>query len=180
MGRRVNLIEVIKSCELRFGRGNAAQWTHSDFIDLSKDIFRSTNVNISINTLKRIFGKLAVDKKYIPQEATIEALQKYSENIFPEKSPRLVDVHVGDIRPAEPMIQWSRSLYVISLIILVVSGLVLWKYIQPAGSIDAKIVLKKTEGVLPLTAVFELQVPQTNDSFFVSFGDKSPLVYVSK
>ena len=35
-----------------------------------------------------------------------------------------------------------------------------------------------TEGHIPATAFFDLQLPETDDSLFVNFGDKSPVMYI--
>ena len=179
MGRKVNLSSVIKSCEIQFGRGEAAIWTHSDFIALNQDILQNTKVNISINTLKRIFGKLSVDEKYIPQEATIEALQKFSENAFSENGKILVEVQ-SDIKHQSSKIKKRSLIYFITLILVGIIGFIVWYILNTTSFLTASIKLKKLEGVLPSTAVFELQIPQTNDSLFVNFGDKSPLVYINR
>jgi hypothetical protein len=83
-GARLNAI--INCCEIRFNRGAATTWRHGDFVDLNREIQRDTNTNISPSTLKRIFGKIAVDDDYIPQQATVDALKKYGKYIEPESS----------------------------------------------------------------------------------------------
>jgi hypothetical protein len=77
MTKGARLKDIIKCCEIRFNRGEATTWKHSDFVDLHREIQRDTNTNISPSTLKRIFGKVAVDEDYIPQQATLDALKKY-------------------------------------------------------------------------------------------------------
>lgn len=179
MGRKVNLIDVIKSCETRFDRGEAIHWTHTDFINLSKDILSDTKVNISVNTLKRIFGKLSVDKKYIPQEATIEALQKYGGIAFPDNVPIPVEVKVKSVEKL-PGFTTRVLLYLIAFVILGFAGFIAWKALKPSPVLSAQIELKKTEGLLPLTAIFDLQMPESPDSIFADFGDKSMMIYVKE
>jgi hypothetical protein len=74
MTKRTRLKEIIKCCEKSFNRGPAFEWKHSDYLDLNKEIIDAIGLNISASTLKRIFGKVAMDEEYIPQRATIEAL----------------------------------------------------------------------------------------------------------
>ncbi len=179
MVRKVNLNDVIKCCEIRFGRKEAAHWTHSDFSDLSQDILLNTNTNISINTLKRIFGKLTVDKNYIPQQATVEALQKYSGYSHFENSHQVIEEQASDKNNIN-IRKRNLTRYIIAISAVVIAGLITWIFLKPSSTLSGHIKLKKTEGALPLTAVFELQIPQTDDSLFVSFGDKSPLAYVHK
>lgn len=179
MSRRINLIEVIKYCEVRFSRGDSLQWAHSDYSDLNKEIFSDTGINISVNTLKRIFGKLAVDESYIPQQATIEALKKYGRYIDPKTTPTIIEESPVEDENAENA---TRNLnpYIITVGALVIVGIVLWWFLQPSPVLVGQIKLKKTEGILPSTAVFDMQLPETNDSLFVNFGDKSSPVYVNK
>lgn len=177
MGRKVNLIDVIKCCESRFGRGEAMSWTHSDFIDLNQDILQDTKVNISVNTLKRIFGKLAVDEGYIPQQATFQALQKYGGYSDTEPAEKII-VEQPTHKEVQSAKRSSKS-YIITFIVVIVLGLVTWKLFRPAFTSSGHIALKKIEGILPSTAVFDIQVPESHDSVFVDFGDKSPLIYVT-
>ena len=87
-GERLN--NIIKYCETRFDRGDAATWKHSDFVDLNREIMRDASVNISPSTLKRIFGKISVDEEYVPQQATIDALKKYGKYEEPLTSQPLI------------------------------------------------------------------------------------------
>lgn len=61
MDKKTLLKNIVKSCEARFNRGASENWKHSDFSDFSREILKETKVNISTNTLKRIFGKIVVD-----------------------------------------------------------------------------------------------------------------------
>ncbi len=179
MSRKINLTDVIRCCENRFGHGEAAHWTHSDFSELNREILQDTGTNISINTLKRIFGKLSVDESYIPQQATIEALQKFGRYTVTENSQKIPEETV-DSKVSLPRAKRKLIPYFIALAVIVALGLVSWNLFKPAAALSGQIVLKKTEGVLPSTAVFELQLPKTKDSLFVDFGDKSPLININQ
>jgi hypothetical protein len=56
-------------------------------------------------------------------------------------------------------------------------GLLTWQLFKPRN-ITGNISISRTEGLLPATVFFELQLPETDDSVFVNFGDKSPLMHV--
>ncbi|CAG5072452.1 hypothetical protein DYBT9623_04158 [Dyadobacter sp. CECT 9623] len=60
-----------------YGKPDIAEWTNSDFIRLSHILYKKTRVQISPNTLKRIFGKIKTDARYYPQKATRDALANY-------------------------------------------------------------------------------------------------------
>lgn len=167
MGKKVNLLDVIKCCEARFNRGDASNWKHSDFADLSRDIQEETKINISQSTLKRIFGKISVDDDYIPQQATLNALQKYGGYV--------ADSSVQDTPVADNS---KRNWLIISVLltIVIVCGILIWTFLKPNKV--AIITLRETEGLIPATAFFDMQLPDLDDSVFVNFGDKSPLVYL--
>lgn len=192
-GARLN--EIIKCCEKRFNRGDAATWKHGDFVDLSREIQRDTNTNISPSTLKRIFGKVSVDDDYIPQQATFDALKKYGryeepkaiepENLNPAQQPEPLPELLPELLPiAQPpqtkandvLKRWRVVLFFMA-IIAVTGTVITWQLSKPK-SFTGNIQLARTEGQLPATAFFELQLPETEDSLFVNFGDKSPLKYV--
>ncbi|RYG27666.1 MAG: hypothetical protein EOO01_41015, partial [Chitinophagaceae bacterium] len=62
----------------KFGAPNFTEWTNGDYIRLSSILSRATSVQISPNTLKRIFGKLKTPERYFPQRATRDALVQYA------------------------------------------------------------------------------------------------------
>jgi len=196
MDKKGKLNAIINSCERLFGRGSANSWTHSDFVDLNQAILRDTKVNISPSTLKRIFGKVSVDDDYLPQQATIEALEKFGGYATPETnpaSPPQAPVAQAIVSAAEPTLviatdaattPKSKSFkdYKVALAVaavpLVLLGLLIARTFGLERKLAGRITLTDTEGVLPATAFFGLQAPASNDSLFVDFGDKSAVVYV--
>ncbi|WP_138476035.1 hypothetical protein [Dyadobacter bucti] len=60
-----------------YGKPDISAWTNSDFVRLGYILFKKTQVQISPNTLKRIFGKIKTDVRYYPQKATRDALARY-------------------------------------------------------------------------------------------------------
>lgn len=171
-----SLPDIIAKCQIRFDRGDSSQWRHQDYSDLGEEIFNETKVSISINTLKRIFGKIAVYGQYIPQKATIQALETYGSPIVILQKE---EDHVEKNLEGEPSIkQKHRRLYILSAAIILAAVLLIVFAVQRE---DQKLILKSlgTEGLLPTTAFFEYDVPSTADSLFINFGDKSPLLYLN-
>ncbi len=66
-----------KKVALKVGEKEIAEWKNSDYIKLSGLLHRQTKVNLSENTLKRIFGKLKTSTRYYPQKATRDALAQF-------------------------------------------------------------------------------------------------------
>lgn len=181
MAKKEQLADIIKCCERRFNRGAATGWRHSDFLDLSRDINEEAEVIISPNTLKRIFGKIAVDDDYLPQQATIEALKKYGryspqEIKLPFESSQTGRSTINQKPGTAKSYMWLFIAASIVLVIILLLALGSMKFNKPAtpGSIS----LNSTEGILPATAFFDLQTPNQGDSLFIDFGDKSPVLYV--
>jgi hypothetical protein len=67
----------LKKVEEKLNWGSSAQWTDSDFKNLSDIIENISGILVSSHTLKRLFGKVKYKTNYNPQLATKEALAKY-------------------------------------------------------------------------------------------------------
>lgn len=178
MSKKAKLDEIIRCCENRFNRGSAAEWKHSDFSDLSRAIFRDTDVNISPSTLKRIFGKVSVDDDYIPQQATVDALKKYGQYVEPDNVQQVESSLTKPVTTnGANNSKRSKLLFPALLLITAIVAFLFFRYWKPKD-ISGTINITRTEGLLPATVVFDLQLPETEDSLFVNFGDKSPWQYI--
>ena len=178
MDKKVEFKNIVKSCEVRFDRGGSDTWKHNDFIDFSVEIQNETKVNISINTLKRIFGKISVDDDYFPQQATIDALKKYSRYFSVDEREDLINVSESANSVNSSILIKFRFLWgLLFLSVVFFSVLFLLKKEENnLGTVN----ISHTEGNLPKTVFFDLQLPNVKDSLFISFGDKSPLVYLEQ
>lgn len=176
MEKKRQLRDIVKSCEKHFNRGTSDQWRHGDFNDFSREIQKETKVNISTNTLKRIFGKISVDDYYLPQQATIDALKKYCGYIsLDDNEERLINSESAN--KSNPVILMiSRFLWGILIVLVVVFSL--YFFTKNEDNNLGTIKIANTEGLLPKTAFFDLQLPNVKDSLFMDFGDKSPLIYL--
>ncbi|WP_316807734.1 hypothetical protein [Pedobacter agri] len=172
---------IVLSCKMRFNRGEAVGWKHSDFMDLSRAILRDTKVSISTNTLKRIFGKIAVDEYYIPQQATIQALEKYGQNLYlADEAPLVNPVTEAPVKSKEnPKKSIYRLAMPFALITLVGVCLIAFNFFSNKADFKSNLRFLEMEGQLPATAFFEYEAPQSKDSLFLNFGDKTPWVHIT-
>ncbi|MGF2410700.1 hypothetical protein [Ferruginibacter sp.] len=178
MGKKLKLDDILKCCENRFDHGSAADWKHSDFNELNREILRDTDVNISPSTLKRIFGKVSVDDDYIPQQATVDALKKYGEYVESQNTQQAQPVfEQPTTQNIKSNFKQKKILLPILAIAIVMIAFFAWRYWKPKD-ITGKINITRTEGLLPATVAFDLQLPYTEDSLFINFGDKSPVIYI--
>jgi hypothetical protein len=79
-GRASSLDHLDYCCQLvseQYGKPDILSWTNSDYVKLGYVLYKKTHVQISPNTLKRIFGKIKTDVRYYPQRATRDALALY-------------------------------------------------------------------------------------------------------
>lgn len=149
-----------KQVEKKFNRGRFNTWRNKDFEDLCFEINKETKVLISTATLKRIFGKNKTHESYTPQEATLEALEKYSG--------------ISENTPLSRR-KWKSSntlwLYGISIFIITLTILIFFKSRNEQQRTEsATLKLLKIEGVGPATAYFEYQLPKLSDSIFIDYG----------
>jgi len=151
MGKKLNLNDIVTCCKSCFNRGLATNWKHSDFTALNFEILRETGVNISPNTLKRIFGKIAVDDDYWPQQATIDALIQYGGYV-----PSIIEARAEEHVIDEPTVELNMEqqlvtvtnprlrkkfkswLIVFSLVILAICSLI-FKTLKSKGQLSGTI-----------------------------------------
>ena len=67
-----NLEKCKKAIEDKLNWGSSASWLNYDFERLNEQIFAETNVQISVSTLKRIFGKASYNSS--PSLTTLNTL----------------------------------------------------------------------------------------------------------
>jgi hypothetical protein len=178
-----------------YGKPDSSEWTNSDFIRLCSILYKKTHVQISPNTLKRIFGKIKTDARYYPQKATRDALAQYvgysdwdqftlAQSWQQPASPvRQPDIHPVPVPPADVPVQRPearrspvRKLFWATLAVIVIAiaawrGFLLWQNDEPAVTLFCK----NPEGDNPHSAVFVVRnfqnVSQLNDEYIIEFGD---------
>lgn len=75
----VNEHQIIGAClkkiEEQFDRGSSDKWTTRDFEELSLEIYKKTNTQLSISTLKRLWGR--INHKNQPNQTTLNTLAQF-------------------------------------------------------------------------------------------------------
>jgi len=67
--------ECLSRIEKKLNWGPGSEWTNQDFELLVEEIFNKTGTNLSLTTLKRIWGK--VDYQSQPSSSTLNVLAQY-------------------------------------------------------------------------------------------------------
>ena len=173
----------------KFGRPSIHEWKNGDYIRLSSILSQHTDVHISPNTLKRIFGKLKTTDRYYPQKATRDALARYAGyedwNVFVQKHPRPIIKPVEKNEETTVLKQetnirkkWLLPIAVLVVIVIVVG--VLFQFgvdeqtivVQPG---DAELTCTNPEGGNPHSAVFKLELRPSfrgnPENFMIRFAD---------
>ncbi|WP_353719263.1 hypothetical protein [Dyadobacter sp. 676] len=179
-----------------YGKPDSTGWTNSDFIRLSHILYKKTQVQISPNTLKRIFGKIKTDARYYPQKATRDALAQYvgfadwdrfsdAQSRQTASVPPRLDIQLATTsRPEVPSIigqapnrkSLGRAALLASFTLTLLSftiwrGLVLWRKQQT----DVTLFCKNPEGENPHSAVFVLrnfsQISELTSEYTIEYGD---------
>jgi hypothetical protein len=68
---------IIRLIEKKLNWRKVIFWTDNNYKKLSQLVFKDTNISISPQTLKRLFGKVKYKESYTPQPATKEALSMF-------------------------------------------------------------------------------------------------------
>lgn len=177
----------------KYGHPVISGWTNRDYIILSSVLSRQTNVQISPNTLKRIFGKLKTPDRYYPQKATRDTLARYAGYAdwekFVQQHPRpeipYIEVEkvpaaiVQDELPVTNQKPQTISWWLIVLPVVILAGLLIFisskdKETPPVIN-GAELICSNPEGTNPHSAIFRLKLPPDfngqEGNFFVKFGD---------
>lgn len=173
---------ILSEIEVKFGRGGSTKWINRDFEDLSFEIKKQTKVTISALTLKRIFGKIQTPDEYLPQKATLQALENYSGFTAKTQHQKSIVADVKsepEIKPNNPKKNF-RFLFIVAITVLLIS--VLFVLFIPKETenkvLSGTLKLIKTEGENPKTAFFEYTTPNKIDSIKILFDEEYPPVYV--
>jgi hypothetical protein len=177
---------ILSEIEVKFGRGSSKNWINRDFEDLCFEIKKQTKVTISALTLKRIFGKIQTPDEYLPQKATLQALENYSGFNAKTQNQKSIVADVKsepeinpDIKPNNPKNKFS-FLFITTITVLLISVLLVL-FIPKENenkALSGTLKLIKTEGENPKTAFFEYTTPNTTDSIKILFDEEYPPVYV--
>lgn len=188
-----------------YGKPDVSTWANGDFIRLGYILYKKTNVQISPNTLKRIFGKIKTDVRYYPQRATRDALAKYvgysdwekftGTAIMPitvTKNFPQIPSHSETLLPEEPIItpvptrnklnKW-RIVSMIS-IVFALSGFFIYKAFYVLLPLeDAKLICQNPVGGNPHSAAFVVRGLLGGNEFkarySIDFGDSRKISLIA-
>jgi hypothetical protein len=198
---RVSPLEHLDYCCIlvseMYGKPDIGAWTNGDFIRLGYILYKKTNVQISPNTLKRIFGKIKTDVRYYPQKATRDALARYlgysnwemftvvAVPLLPvsEKSPAPLPP-AGNILTGEPKVinvnakskaglsYFGRGIMVV---LFVAACILIYSILFPESVPNARLICQNPVGENPHSAAFVIQgmpsVTGPDNHYTIEFGD---------
>ncbi len=183
------LLEVC--CQLVSEKSNSkpvVEWTNRDYEVLNGQIHRQTDISISPNTLKRIFGKLKTSDRYYPQRATRDAMAQYVgftnwqsfverqealNGSTPDKEQKKVESFIQHTEAenedhSQPPLEQPKQVksrfpwLLTSIVMATVLILVLFFTYSNSNSTvpeHVKLICKNPEGKTPHSALFSLKLP---------------------
>ncbi len=182
-----------------YGKPDRADWTNSDFVSLGQILFRKTGVQISPNTLKRIFGKIKTDSRYYPQKATRDALASYvgypdwdhfagvqevvepaARNALSEPSKALANPPIVRVHPPEtPAKKWIWIVCFVGVSLVCIGFLLLKNFtIKQTNTGQVKLLCKNPTGETPHSAVFQVQgITDKSVPYSLYFGDNRRVAF---
>jgi hypothetical protein len=188
MTKQEHLRALLEQVEAKFGRGLSSNWKNRDFEDLNFEINKKTKTVISALTLKRIFGKIKTADDYLPQKATIKALEQYANFVLRDSKPAvelnentlttpLNETIIDNINSKKTSLR--KFILLSSLVIIVFFGYFIFlNYSSSTNNTACNISLSKTDGFNPKTAFFEYSTSNNVDSFFVWYDESFKPIYV--
>jgi hypothetical protein len=172
---------------LKVGEKDIVEWKNSDYVRLSGLLHRQTKVNLSENTLKRIFGKLKTSTRYYPQKATRDALAQFIgfrdwhefELLHPIAKEKNVTDQPATVKqsPINKKKRYTLYIGITAFLIALITGL-FYFYKNDDLVTNVKLICLNPNGQSPHSAIFKLAVKGelTDDSanFTVDFADGKP------
>lgn len=173
----------------KMGDKAIAEWRVEDYNRLSSQLGKQTSVYLSVNTFKRIFGRLKTPQRYFPQKATRDALSQFIgyrdwqefELVYESLKGKDVSANFTELKNGievpKPGNRKNTKLIVGVLAVLLFSVLaVVLVRNKTDESMNVKLVCENPFGSVPHTAVFKLdsKVPfDQNKAFEVDFMDEA-------
>lgn len=176
----------------KVGQESIADWKNSNYVKLSGLLRRETKVNLSENTLKRIFGKLKTSTRYYPQKATRDALAQFIgyrdwyefELVHPvtlEKPillPEPIEMPIPETVKEEKKRNYKPYLSITILFMLLAGGYFYAQSLDDGLITNVKLLCMNPNGQSPHSAIFKLNsdapLPDVPGSFIIDFADEKP------
>ncbi|MEJ2902512.1 hypothetical protein WAE58_08740 [Pedobacter panaciterrae] len=171
----------------KMGDKAITEWRIEDYNRLSSQLGKQTGVYLSVNTLKRIFGRLKTPQRYFPQKATRDALSQFIgyrdwqefelvfatlkiENVTSISTDQENDIEV----PKDTKVPRLVVAIFAALVLVILAIVFFWK--NTAESMQVKLVCENPFGSVPHTAVFKLNSKVSfdeNEEYQVDFMDEA-------
>jgi len=169
MDNATGLEECKRLIEASLGWGNSALWTNEDFETLSDRIAEKTSVNLSVSTLKRIWGKVRYDSS--PTMATLNALARYAgfggwrDFLAGQTTP--LSQHSPELPPtritSSPSHSFVTPLIIGTIALTVILSLISARIIhKPADAATVRFEHHETSDELPNSVVFNYDASALN------------------
>ncbi|RFM25702.1 hypothetical protein [Deminuibacter soli] len=138
----------LQAVEVKLGRGDSTGWSGYDFEKLGEAILADTGVNLSITTLKRLWGKLKYDN--LPTVNTLNTLARYAGHADWQAFKQQCAVEAATVPPPVPAMdrplpgpraaklvkkRWLYLLPGLTGLLLVVYVSIAYKSHAPAGTL---------------------------------------------
>lgn len=126
MTSQSHIRKCLSAIEQKLGWGGSDQWTNQDFELLSEEIFKKTGSNLSLTTLKRIWGK--VDYRSQPSSSTLNVLAQYLGYAhwrdYQNSSKQDIKPHIHVEESAGKWrALWNRKVAVVLVVVIALSSL---------------------------------------------------------
>ncbi|MEO1486656.1 MAG: hypothetical protein AAFU57_12970 [Bacteroidota bacterium] len=167
--------EALKAClaqiEAQLGWGDSANWPSTNFEHLSDKIFEATGVQISHNTLKRVWGRISYASK--PSTSTLNAMalflgyENWSAFVSCEKRKSVTTAEAPPKKEVFSKKRWSKRGVVLP--ISIVGALVLIFLVSYGSALRPKaknyeFSLRKISNGLPNSVIFSVDASEADDS----------------
>ncbi|MEO0507079.1 MAG: hypothetical protein AAF090_13070 [Bacteroidota bacterium] len=167
--------QALKTCltqiEKQLGWGDSAKWPSANFEHLSDKIFETTGVQISHNTLKRIWGRIPYTSK--PSTSTLNAMalflgyENWSAFVAYEKKKSIPSQKQDEKREVNLKKRWKRRGVVLP--ISIVGALVLIFLVSYGNGLMPKtetyeFSMRKITRGLPNTVIFSVDAMDANNA----------------
>jgi len=167
----------------KMGDKAITEWRVEDYNRLSSQLGKQTGVYLSVNTLKRTFGRLKTPERYFPQKATRDALSQFIgyrdwqefELVYTNSFEHKNNADVPKFNKGKSTKLFWPFVSIGIVIILIAMGIFLvWN--KSNNFENVKLVCENPFGNVPHTAVFKLEskIPfDQNEEFQVDFMDEA-------
>jgi len=159
--------------EEKMAWGPALSWIHHQFEELSERINNETGVLLSVNTLKRFFGKISSDSS--PGKTTLNTLSQFcgfeSFYDFAENRNKNGQAKIPTVKPKKKRLNKNVrffGIFILPVIILTAGSILLYKYIERENNFRiVEFSQAYDSGFVPFTQIFKYDVdPLLTDSIY--------------